>query len=1022
MLKQLIRLLAGLILFLGPVYLVAQESSIYTQPDVLFRKGLELYNKGKLGDAQKVFEKVSADPNINSNQLKSDAEFYRAICAIELTNDDAEYLIGSFINNYPESQKINLAYFEMGKLRYTDKDYRNALYWFKNIDKNALSLEKKSELQFMFGYCYFSLNDYESANKFFFDIKDTDNKYSSPATYYYSHIAYHQKKYATALKGFENLKDDPTFSPLVPYYISQIFYLQRDWEKVVSYAPKLLETATTKRAPEIARLIGESYYRLKQYDKAIPYLEQYQQKAPQISRDDYYLIGFVYYKNQNYAEAAKFLERVSTLEDSLSQNANYHLADCYLNLKDKNKARQAFSLASKTNFDQIIKEDALFNFAKITYELLYSPFNEAIEAFQEYIQLFPNSKRIDEAYNYLVLAYMNTRNYQNALESLEKMKNKDASTKQAYQRVAFFRALELFQNLNYTEAIEKFNLSLKYPDFNKTIFAQTLYWQAEAYYKLGKFDKAAENYNQFILSPGAFGLPEFNLAHYNLGYCYFKQKLYDDAIVWFRKYTTLSKNEQTQFVGDAFNRIGDSFFIQRKYWAAIDYYDKAAAINTIDADYATFQSGFSLGLVERPLKKNEYLLRLINNYKTSNYLDDAFYELAESYMVLNQPVDAAKFYQKIVKDYPGSSYYVKSMVQLGLIYYNQDNLDSSAIYYKRVVEEYPGTPESKNALVGIRNIYVDKGDVESYFTYSSKLGNFANIGLAEKDSLTYMAAEKTYMAGDCNKSIPALQGYLDNYPKGSFILNASYYIGDCYYKTSNPDQALTAFNQVIQRQKNDFTEQALLYTSQILFSKMKYDEAFQNYDQLENLAELKSNLLEARIGKLRCSFALKRYEETILSAGKVLQTEKIPVELEREARFKRATSLMALNKEDEAFDEYSRIASNLKTREGAESKYRMVEILINKKNLDKAEKEIFAFAEKNTPHQYWLAKSFILLADIYANKDDFFQAKATLQSVIDGYSVPDDGIVDLALEKLNILVKAEKNKQLKINSDSTRVK
>lgn len=1009
-------------LLLGTATLYAQESSIYTNFDLSYRQGLELYEKGKFGDAQKIFEKVSTSMEPGASQLKSDSEFYRAMCAIELTNNDAEYLIGSFINSYPESQKVDFAYLEMGRLRYNEKDYKNALYWFKKIDRKAFSPEKKADLQFMIGYSHFNLNDYESASRAFFEIKDTDNKYSSPATYYYSHIAYSQKKYATALKGFEKLCKDETFAPVAPFYIAQIYYLQRQYDKVVEYAPSILESASEKRAPEVARLIADSYYHLKQYDKAVPYIEKFLQKSSNLTRDDYYLAGFIYYKNQSYAEATKNLEKVSTEEDSLSQNANYHLADCYIKINDKNKARQAFSMASKSDFDPTIKEDALFNFAKITYELLYSPFNEAVEAFRKYIELYPNTPRTDEAYNYLVLAYMNTRNYKDALESIGKIKNQDASIKRAYQRVAFFRGLELFQNLNFNEAIQKFDLSLKNPDFNRTILAQTQYWKGESYYKLEEYPKAAESYNQFLVSSGAFERPEYKLAHYNLGYTYFKQKNYDESIVWFRKYANICQNEKTQFLGDAYNRIGDSYFVQRKYWTAIEYYDKAISTNTIDADYATFQRGFSLGLVERPQKEIETLHKLLSAYPQSNFVDDAIFELGESNHNLKQYDEAIKNYKVIEKDFAGSSYHVKALVQLGLIYFNQDKPDSSIIYYKRVVEEYPGTQEAKNALIGIKNIYVDKGEVDAYFAYTAQLGNFANMSLAEKDSLSYIAAEKLYMSGNCEKSTPALQKYVDDYPKGSFVLNANFYLGDCYSKNGNTDKALEALSQVVQRQKNDFTEQALLSIAQIYFDKGKYAEAYDSYDKLETTAEVKSNLLTARVGKLRSASNLNRNEDVISSASKVLQTEKLPLEVERETRFKLAQSFMQSDKLDEAFDEYSKVASDVKTKEGAESKYHLIEILYKKNELNKAETEVFNFSEKNTPHSYWLAKSFVLLSDVYAKKNDFFQAKATLQSVIDGYQKTDDGIIDDATSKLNTLVKTEKGKQINEPQDTVKIK
>ncbi len=1022
MMRFFINLVVICIIGFMPKLLVGQQSVYHTHADKHFRKGIELFEKANYVAAQQHFKKVSQTARPQELHLSGEADFYIAICAIELFNDDAEYLIRSFINNYPDNQKVNQAFFELGKLRYREKKYRDAIYWLKQADRNALDKEQKAELLFKLGYSHFVLDEFEAAGRCFFEIKDIQNKYSGPATYYYSHIAYDQKNYATALRGFEKLSTDETFSPLVPYYISQIYYYQRQYDKVIEYAPPFLESASAKRTPEIARLIGESYYRLRQYENAIPYIEKYLESATSLTREDNYLVGFVYYRNNNYQEAVKYLERVPTEEDGLSQNSYYHLADCYLKLEQKSKARQAFALASKADFDMSIKEDALFNFAKITYETLYNPFNEAIEAFQKYIELFTNSPRVDEAYNFLMLAFSSTKNYNDALQSLDKIKQKDATVRSAYQRVAFFRGLELFQNLNFSEATEKFTLSLKYPEFNQTFYALGLYWRGESYYRQEQFQKAANDYNEFLVSPGAFNLPEYQMAHYNLGYSNFKLKNYEDAVVWFRKYTTASKDKKDQLLGDAFNRIGDSYFIQRRYWVALDYYEHAINTNTIDSDYAILQRGLAFGLVERPQKKIESLLSLIQNYPQSNFMDDALFELAETYLSLNQTDDAIKYYSMLEKDFPGSSYFVKAIVQLGIAAYNRDDSENAMRYYKRVIEEFPGSPEAKNALVGLRNIYVDMGDVDAYFAYAGTLGSLGNVSMAERDSLSYTSSEKLYMSGDCQRALQTLSKYLEEFPRGNFVLNAHYYMGDCYQRSGQFDQALESFTNVLQKQKNLFTEQTLLATSGIYMQQQKYAEAFEIFDILESSADLKSNLLEARIGKLRTAEKLNRHQEVVEAAAKVLITDKLPSEIELEARYKKAMALLALNRSNDAFDEFARVSQNLRTVEGAEAKYMMVKIYFDKGELGKAESEVFNFAELNTPHQYWLAKSFILLADVYAQQDDFFQAKATLQSVLDGYAKSNDGIVDLASDKLTELIKAEKLKQKGTDADTIHVK
>ncbi|MCB9002097.1 MAG: tetratricopeptide repeat protein [Bacteroidales bacterium] len=989
----------------------AQETAISTSPISNFNKGLELYQKGMYVPAQKFFENfIASKEQSGRNQLISDAYYYRAMCAIELNNNDAEFLVGEFIQRFPESKNIDMAYFSLGKILYQTRKYVTAKYWLLKVDKNGIDKDTDYERMFMLGYCMFMNIEYDDAAQWFYRVKDVENKFASPSTYYYSYIAYFRKNYATALKGFEKLKNDPTFSPIIPYYIVQIYYLQNDFESVTKFGVTLANDSITKRGPEIARLVGDAYFKLKKYDSSIVYLNKYVDSKPKLTRNDYYLIGFAQYKTGNYSEAASYLERVATSEDSLSQNAYYHLADSYLKLNDKNKARQAFGMASRLNFDTIIQEDALFNFAKLTYEQLYAPFDEAIDAFKQYIKLYPNSPRTDEAYNYLTLAYLSTKNYNNAVETLEKIKNKDVTIKTALQKAAYFRALELFQNLKFAESIDMFSRSLAYPE-NPTLTAMATYWQAEAYYRTNDFENAAQGYQNFILTPGAFNLNEYLLAHYNLGYAYFKIKKYDDAIVWFRKFTNLSQNDTTKFVGDAYNRIGDSFFIQRRYWAAIDYYDKAVEIGTIDADYALFQRGFSLGLVDRPEKKIESLKRLLATFPNSDYTDDAIFEIAESEVVINKIPDAKQNYKLIEKNYPSSSYYLKSLVQLGLLYYNTENPDSALIYYKRVVEAFPNSPEANNALLGIRNIYVDNGDANAYFNYASKLGKNTTISVNEKDSLSYIAAEKTYVSGDFAKAISALNEYITTYPQGNFALNANYYLAESYFNSNDTTQALELYTKVSALPKNNFTEPSLLKMGKILYSLKRYSESYDAYTKLESIAEYKSFLFAARIGRLRCAYELEKYEEIPSIAASILSTEKIADELERETRFKLAKSLLKLNKEDDALVEFSKVAQNLKTLEGAESKYMKVKIYFDKGEYSRAETEVFNFAEKNTPHQYWLAKSFILLSDVYAKQNDFFQAKATLQSVIDGYKNTDDGIIDEASEKLTELVKEEKLRQ-----------
>ncbi|MFW6227593.1 MAG: tetratricopeptide repeat protein, partial [Bacteroidota bacterium] len=540
--------------------------------------------------------------------------------------------------------------------------------------------------------------------------------------------------------------------------------------------------------------------------------------------------------------------------------------------------------------------------------------------------------------------------------------------------------------------------------------------------------KATEMLQEFILMSGAFQLNEYQLAHYTLGYAYFNQKKYTEAATWFRKYVAFEDNSNTKTVTDANIRIGDCLFVNIQYWPALEYYEKAANKGDYDVDYALFQQGFVYGLVQRPQKKIELMRRILSEHPESSYADDALFELGKAYTAQQNNTQAGQYYNELINSYPNSSYKKKSLVQLGLIYYNTDRNDQALEMYKSVVENYPGTPEAKDALLGIKNIYLDMNDVDRYFEYVKEQGNYVTISTAEQDSLTYKAAENLYMAGNCDRAVQQMTGYLEKYPQGVFTTNAWFYKGDCHYQNEQYEEALKAFNKVIEEPKNMFTEAALLGASRINFANEEYQVALENYTELEKVTELKGNLIEARLGQMRCHYLLAQYEKAIAAANELLLTEKISSEMEREARFQIATSYRKIGREDDALDEYRLVAQEVTSEEGAESKYWAAQLLFNKEELEKAEEVIFEFIDMNTPHQYWMARSFILLAKTYMEREDYFQAGHTLQSILDYYEIKDDGIIDEArqLKRTIEQLEGEENKspelqdiEINIDEDST---
>jgi tetratricopeptide (TPR) repeat protein len=163
------------------------------------------------------------------------------------------------------------------------------------------------------------------------------------------------------------------------------------------------------------------------------------------------------------------------------------------------------------------------------------------------------------------------------------------------------------------------------------------------------------------------------------------------------------------------------------------------------------------------------------------------------------------------------------------------------------------------------------------------------------------------------------------------------------------------------------------------------------------------------MGMLECYSALGDNSRVIEQADRILLSEKLSKDQERRTRFAKAKALQANDRQMLALEEYQKVAVEVKSAEGAESKFRLAEIYYQRKDYANAEKVIADFADKTTPHQFWMAKGFLLWADIFKEKGDDFQAIQTLQSLIDYYEKTDDGILAEAKEKKKQLTDRQNN-------------
>lgn len=1001
--------------------LFSQKTQVILDKEGLYKTGIELFDKKQYTAAQKTFsDYILTIPG--NTLLKADAEYYAAACGIELFHKDGEWRMKEFIELHPESNKVKWAYFYLGKSNFRKKKYEETIEYLEKVDIYELNKEDLAELYFKRGYSYFTVNNNEKAKADLYEIKDVDNKYSQPANYYYSHISYQEKNYETALQGFNRLMTSETFGPVVPYYITQIYFIQGKYKDVIKNAPALLDDSThVQKEGEINRMIGESYFNLKDFGNALTYFKKSYTTGGNFNSFGNYALGYCYYQIKDYKNAITHFERATDNKDSLAQNAWYHLADCHVQTGNKTKARNAFYAASSMDFDPVIKEYALFSYAKLCYELSFAPYNDAVIAFQKYISDYPSSPRKAEAYQYLVNVYSTTKNYSLAIASIEKVQPLDPILKITYQKLIYFKGVEFFNNIELDSATRYFKKSIAV-NFEKTYNALSHYWLGEISYIKKDYATAVETWKTFQMNEGAFSLKEYDLSNYNIGYAYFQQKGksdYENANLSFRKFLLTKNSYDAKKIADATVRTADTYFMSLVYPQAAEYYGKAIALNQLDVDYSIYQKALCNGLLKKQQEKITDLKQLIAKYPKSNYYAPAVFEIAQTYNKdLKDGENALTYYQMVIDKFPKSSYTNVALAEMGLVHYNKKEDDKAFMYFDQIVKKDMKSDEAKDVLPLIKKIFEAKGDIAGMEEYFKNVGNPLDNNVLET-ALFESAIEANVEQKNCDLAMPKFESYISKYPNGKHIADAHFYYAECAYNKDQLDKALPSYLYIVNRPRSINSETALLKASYILYKNKSYTDALPLYQQLSESAEVPPNILSGRIGAMRCAFILKNYEVALEYAVKVLATDKITPQQTNEAKYDKAKSLYELNRLDDAMIEFKAIARSAKNITGAEALYHIAKIQFVKQDYSALEKTVTSLISYDYSNSDWNSKGLLLLADSYLAKGEISDAELMLQTVIDGKSKQE--YIDEATAKLQ-KIKAAKEQPVQSTTPNNNMK
>lgn len=984
------KILVVFLFFLASQLLYAQQTQILSNKHHLFEEGKSLFVQKKYGMAKKVFQSYLSEVNENSG-FYADASYYIACASYELNDPNSESILKTFVEKYPYYPMQKRIAFMLGRLYFEQKKYKQAINYLGQVDPYDLNQEEAEQYYFAQGFCLLQQKEYQKAKMNFLRISYSDS-YFDEKNYYIAYCDYSLGDYTAAQQGFERCKLTKYEEPAL-YHLLQIHEQMGNSTEAVKVGRELIQKyPNNPNNTEAFRILGESAYKNGNYQNAILYLTEYEKLTQKVQREDMFILGVSYYKQNNYKSAIKYLSKATTQNDEIAENAYYLIGQCALKTNDVQRAKMSFYSAYSIGTDKRNKEEALYNYAIATYQT-GSVFGESTKAFNQFLNEYPSSEHADKILDMLASAYMNESNYDEALKAINTIKKPNAKIQQAKEYILFRLGVKYFNEKKYKKAEDALSQSILLKN-SQSITQQAYLFRGETYFKTADYDKAISDLKTFVSKNKNNNTADASKAFYTIGYCYFYQSQWANSRQWFTQYLSNEPDKKSDYYYDAQCRIGDCYFYERNFTSAASSYTKVISSNSTNTDYALYQKAFIKGLQKKYREEIADLQSLIKKYPNSVYAPKAQYEIGRAYVLQNKYNDAIGQYNVVLEKYPQNPIARKASLEIGMLYENMGQNDMAIAAYKKVVERYPGSEQTNVALESMQNLYVDKNDVSAYIKYTKSLGLSDGGSASKEDSLSYIAAEKVYAKKDYNQAIPALDSYLSKYCTSSKAttlncVNATYYLAESYYEKDNTKAALEKYKILALLDGNEYQEESLVKAGEIAFDQKQFDEAAKYFKKLKEVSASPQTRFKSQLGILRCYYRTNNHSQVVANANILLDSPVTP-EVEREARYCRMKSLIALGNWTEAIKDVEVLKNDVSNSIGAESAFIMAEYYFYQKQLQQSEDEIVAFIDKKSPFQYWIARSFILLADIYIVKKDDYQAKQYLLTLKENYKANDD--------------------------------
>ena len=921
------------------------------------------------------------DPNLVANYivslLKSNFNSSDAMLPSRKLKIISDNIEGYIISNNSNTRDELL--YEYGKSEFYKNRFKAAVKFLGIINK------KNDEINFLLGISEFNNKNFEQSRKYL-DLVN-DEIYFNRKNFYLGVISYLNDEFDSSLEFFKKSNDDDLENKYLQYLIS-INFLLKNYEEVILFENRL--NLEVENIDYCFFFIAKSYFILEKYDKVVDILSKLESK---IDREDEisFMIAYSQYMNGDYELSKSLFKELSYSSLKYSQFSSFYLGMIFLDEKNYNLAKNYFYASYKKEDNSEYTKKSLINYAKSNYEL--GDYDLSIAVLNKYKKSYPN-ENFTEVDDLLSENYFMTNNYSRIISYLNSKGNISENDKIKFQYVTYQKGVGEFNRGNFKSSIKYFDLSKKY-NLDSEIYIKSSLNKSEALF-IGNLYKEAVNELLGIINLN-MNVELRKKIFLQLGYSYFNLNEYLNASKYLKNYLDLKDNKLSSKDIDPILRLADSYYASKNFNSSIKYYNTALQNSDINRNYIIYQIGLCYYGLDDFTKSIEYMDKVILNSEKS-LDDDAIFRKAQIYFENSEFDKSIINYNLIIDEYKYSEYISYSFLNRATSYFNLKSYDQAEDDYLYVLKNISDEKIQSQAILGMQKIVSFTNNftqLNSLITeYKNRFPDNDNVLKIQFDNIRNLYFNQKYddLISYVNEIFSQEEQVFNEY-------ETNYYLAESFFKTKKYENASPVYETLLDSVNSKYFSRSLNRLAQINLNQKNYNRSLNYFKKLEKNSKNNRERIDSYIGSLTNYYYLKNYDSVHFYSSQINSFDKISFNNRNKINLLSAKSFLDSGDITKGIDKLLTTINLVNDESAAEANYLLAKVFYSQSQKNQALETLYALNENFSNYDYWVGKSYLLIADIFISMNEGFQANATLESLIDNTNI--DEIRDEALELKN---------------------